>query len=171
MRKALCIAALATLSAGSVSAAPVGPADPLLASALSTIRSEFGTLMTLAKRHDIQGLRRMFWQSPSALLVAKSANPSEGLWAEVWGNSAIDQKLHDIAASGPVILQPDTSKFKVVGLPRETAESYVPAITVSYAGQDGAPKPFLLILNWIKVGTDWNVASEIILPVPPARTQ
>ena len=41
-------------------------------------------------------------------------------------------------------------------------------ITVSYAGQDGTPKPFLMIINWIKVGKDSKVASEIILPVPPA---
>lgn len=56
----------------------------------------------------------------------------------------------------------------MVGLTKEVAESYVPAtITVSYAGQDGTPKPFLLILDWIKIGKDWKVASEIILPVPP----
>jgi hypothetical protein len=41
-------------------------------------------------------------------------------------------------------------------------------ITVSYAGQDGTPKPFLMIIDWIKVEKDWKVASEIILPVPPA---
>jgi hypothetical protein len=40
-------------------------------------------------------------------------------------------------------------------------------ITVSYAGQDGAPKPFLIIINWLKIANDWKVASEIILPVPP----
>jgi hypothetical protein len=171
MRKTLCIAALtlAALSAGSVSAAPAGPADPLSPSTLNTIRSKFGKLMALANRHDIQGLHAMFWQSPSALLVAKSAIPSEGQWAGFWGNDAIDRKLHDIAASGPVVLQPDVSKLKVVGLTRETAESYVPAtITVSYAGQDGTPKPFLLVVNWIRVGKDWKVATEIILPVPPA---
>jgi hypothetical protein len=35
------------------------------------------------------------------------------------------------------------------------------------AGQGGTPKPFLMIINWIKVREDWKVASEIILPVPP----
>jgi hypothetical protein len=49
------------------------------------------------------------------------------------------------------------------------AESNAPMnITVSYAGPDGTPKPFLMIINWIKIGKDWKVASEIILPVPPA---
>jgi hypothetical protein len=41
-------------------------------------------------------------------------------------------------------------------------------ITVSDAGQDRTPNPFLMVINWIKVGKDWKVASEIILPVPPA---
>ena len=55
------------------------------------------------------------------------------------------------------------------GLTRDMAETYAPmTITVSYTGQDGTPKPFLMIINWIKVGKDWKVASEIILPVPPA---
>jgi hypothetical protein len=124
--------------------------------------------MELANKHDLKALHEMFWKSPSALLVAKSAILSEGNWAGVWGNDAIDQKLHDIATSGPAILQPDFSKLKVVGLTRDLAESYVPAtITVSYAGQDGTPKPYLIIVNWIKVGKEWKIASEILLPVPP----
>ena len=111
----------------------------------------------------------MFWQSPSVLLVAKSAIPSEGNWAGFWGNDAIDRKLRDIAGSGPVVLTPDLSKLKVVGLTPELAESYAPMnIAVSYAGQDGTPKPFLMIINWIKVEKEWKIASEIILPVPPA---
>jgi hypothetical protein len=66
------------------------------------------------------------------------------------------------------VLAPDLSKLRVVGLTRELAESYAPVtITVSYAGQDGTPKPFLMIVDWLKVGSDWKIASEIILPVPP----
>lgn len=170
MRKTLLVAALAlaTLSTGSAAAAPAANGEPLDAQTLNTVGSQFGKLMELANKHDIRAIHEMFWQSPSALLVAKSAIPSEGNWAGVWGNEAIDRKLHDIAAAGPAILQPDFSKLKVVGLTKDLAESYAPVtITVSYAGQDGTPKPFLLILNWIKVGTEWKVASEIILPVPP----
>lgn len=55
---------------------------------------------TRANRHDLKALHLMFWQSPSVLLVAKSAIPSEGSWAGFWGNDAVDRKLHDIAASG-----------------------------------------------------------------------
>jgi hypothetical protein len=152
----------------SVAAAPAIYREPLDAKTLDTIRSEFIRLMEYANRHDFKALHAMFWQSPSALLVAKSAIPSEGNWAGFWGNEAIDQKLHDIGTSGPVVLRPDYSKFKVVGLTKDVAQSYAPVtITVSYAGQDGTPKPFLLLINWIRVGKDWKVASEIILPVPP----
>jgi hypothetical protein len=160
--------ALTVFSAGSVAAAPAAYQEPLNAQTLNTIKAQFSQLMELANKHDLEALHGMFWQSPSALLVAKSAIPSEGNWAGFWGNDAIDQKLHDIAGSGPVVLAPDFSRFKVVGLTRDVAESYAPMnITVSYAGQDGTPKPFLMIINWIKVGKDWKVASEIILPVPP----
>jgi hypothetical protein len=130
MRKTLLVSvlALATVSAGSVFAAPAAYREPLDAATLNTIRSQFGTLMELANRHDLKALHEMFWQSPSALLVAKSTIPSEGNWAGFWGNEAIDQKLHDIATSGPVVLQPDFSKLKVVGLTAGTGSTGVPLV-------------------------------------------
>src|SRR6201985_2239897 len=110
------IAGLAALSTERSIAAPPADKDPLSAAAVDTVTSRFGALMDLANRHDLKALHEMFWQSPSVLLVAKSAVPSEGNWAGFWGNEAIDQKLHDIATSGPVVLKPDVSKLKVVGL-------------------------------------------------------
>ena len=170
MYKTLLAALTATaFSIGVAAAAPAVSKEPLDAATLITIKSKFGRLMQLANKHDFKALHDMFWQSPSTLLVAKSATPSEGNWAGFWGNEAIDQKLHDIGSSGPVVLEPDYSKLRVVGLTRDVAESYVPMnITVSYAGQDGTARPFLMIINWLRVGKDWKIASEIILPVPPA---
>ena len=160
--------AAAALSTAAVATAPAVRAEPLDAATVDTIKSQFGKLMELANNHDFKALHEMFWQSPSSLLVAKSAIPSEGNWAGFWGNEAVDRKLHDIGSSGPVVLEPDYSKLRVVGLTRDVAETYVPMnITVSYAGQDGTAKPFLMIINWLRVGKDWKVASEIILPVPP----
>src|SRR5271155_3565549 len=124
MRKTLLVAAFAL--AGLAMGSSFADEAPLDGPALGTIRSEFVRLMLLANRHDLKALHEMFWQSPSALLVAKSAIPSEGSWAGFWGNEAIDQKLHDIATSGPVVLQPDLSKLKVVGLTPDVAESYAP---------------------------------------------
>lgn len=167
MKKAFFAVAMTLVSLAG--ALPAAAREPLDAVSLAAVRTEFGRLMELANRHDLKALHGMFWQSPSALLVAKSAIPSEGNWAGYWGNAAIDSKLHDIAASGPVVLKPDYAKLRVVGLTGRVAETYVPmSITVSYAGQDGTPKPFLMIVTWIKTGKAWKVASEIILPVPPA---
>ena len=162
------VLSMAVLAASAAAAAPAAHDEPLDDKTLAAIGARFGAVMELANRHDPSALHRMFWQSPSALLVAKGASPAEGDWAAFWGNDAVDRKLHDIAASGPVVLQPDLAKLKVVGLTRDVAESYAPlTITVSYAGQDGTPKPFLMIIDWIKVAGDWKIASEIILPVPP----
>jgi hypothetical protein len=94
----------AALSAGPVTAASPAHQDPLDDRTLSTIRLRFGELIELANRHDLEALHGMFWQSPSVLLVAKCAIPSEGNWAGFWGNEAVDRKLHDIAASGPVAI-------------------------------------------------------------------
>ena len=128
---------------GAAAASPAIAEEPLDSATLGTIKAKFGTLMQLANRHDFQALHDMFWQSPSALLVAKSAIPAEGNWAGFWGNAAIDRKLQDIGTSGPVVLAPDYAQLRVVGLTRDVAESYVPMnITVSYAGQDGTPRPF-----------------------------
>ena len=170
MHKTFLAAATAlALSTRTLVAAPAVAKEPLDVQTLDAIKSEFGNLMEMANKHDFKALHGMFWQSPSTLLVAKSAIPSEGNWTGFWGNEAVDQKLHDIGTSGPVVLEPDYSKLKVVGLTQDVAESYVPMnITVSYAGQSGTPKPFLMIINWLRVGKDWKVASEIILPVPPA---
>jgi hypothetical protein len=170
MHKTLLSAAfIATgLSVGSAATAHAANQDPLSTHTLHAIGARFGELMALANKHDLKTIHSMFWQSPGALLVAKSAVPSEGNWAGFWGNDAIDQKLHDIASSGPVVLTPDLARLKVVGLTHDVAESYDPVtITVSYAGQDGTPRPFLMIVDWIKVANDWKVATEIILPVPP----
>jgi hypothetical protein len=158
---------LVSFFAVSMSAAQATHQDRLDLRNRNKINLQFRQLIDLANRHDLKSLHDMFWQSPSALLVAKSAKPSEGDWAGFWGNDGIDQKLHDIAASGPVVLAADYPRLKVVGLTSDVAESYAPvSITVSYAGQDGTPKPFLIIINWIKVQKDWKVAAEIILPVP-----
>ncbi|HVJ55718.1 MAG TPA: hypothetical protein VM689_24870 [Aliidongia sp.] len=160
--------ALAALSAATAAAASAAYKDPLDDQTLGKIKAQYSTLVELANRRDVAALRKLFWQSPTTLLVAKSAIPAEGNWAGFWGNDAIGQKLDDIAAAGGVVITPDLSKFKVVGRTSGWAESYAPAtITVSYAGQDGTPKPFLMIINWMKVAKDWKIASEVLLPVPP----
>src|ERR1700740_3315512 len=134
----LTVLALAT---GPAASAPAVRKEPLDAATLSAIKSKFGRLVELANNHDFKALHGMFWQSPSTLLVAKSATQSEGNWAGFWGNEAVDQKLHDIGSSGPVVLEPDYSKLKVVSLTRDVAESYVPMIRCQRLGQQTPLSP------------------------------
>ena len=72
------------LSIGAVASAHAVRKEQLDAATLSAIKSKFGRLMELANNHDFKALHGMFWQSPSTLLVAKSAIPSEGNWAGFW---------------------------------------------------------------------------------------
>ena len=72
-------------SAGAVASAAAVGKEPLDAATLSAIKSKFSRLVELANNHDFKALHGMFWQSPSTLLVAKSAIQSEGNWAGFWG--------------------------------------------------------------------------------------
>ena len=59
--------------------------------------------------------------------------------------------------------------MKVVGLTPDVAETYAPVqITVAYAGQSPVPKPFLVILEWVRTPQGWRMATDIALPIPPS---
>lgn len=50
----------------------------------------------------------------------------------------------------------------------DVAETYVPVhITVGYSGQQGVPKPFLILIDWVMAPAGWKMASDIAIPVPP----
>ena len=105
------------------------------------------------------------------LFVAKTATPAEGNWAGFWGTDVVIQHLRDLYR-GPFLMEPDYGQEKVVLLTSEVAETYVPlSITVAYAGQTPIPKPFLMIVEWIRTPAGWRMATDIALPVPPAPTE
>jgi len=68
-------------------------------------------------------------------------------------------------------LTPITPKKKVVFITPEIAETYAPVrITVAYAGQNPVPKPFVMVLLWIKTANGWKMTTDIPIPVPPDQT-
>ena len=145
----------------------VDAAHPVAEASLEDVKTLFHALMAAANKHDVAAIRQMFWDSPSALIVAKSVDPAEGDWAAFWGIDAVTQKIHDIANSGPVTLTPDFSRLKAVGISTTVAETYAPMkISVSYGGQDPTARPFLMVIDWLKTVDGWRIASEIIIPVP-----
>jgi hypothetical protein len=90
----------------------------------------------------------MFWNSPSALIVAKNVRPGEESWAGFWGVDAVMQKVCDIASSGSVHLIPDYQAVKAVEISQDVPEIYAPMkISVSYGCQDPTPRPFIMIVD------------------------
>ena len=165
-------AALAVAYATAASCRPAPSAEPLDAETLAQIKVQYRRLIDAENRHDLDAVRRMVWDSPSALFVAKTATQAEGGWAGFWGKEVVLQHLHDIY-QGVFVMAPDYDKEKVVGLSHDVAQTYVPLnITVAYAGQSGAARPFLMIVEWVRTPGGWKMASDIAVPVPmdpPAR--
>ena len=108
------------------------------------------------------------WQSPSALFVAKTATPAEGNWAGFWGTETVLAHLGDLYKAGRFRIDPDYSGEKEVGLNRDVAETYAPVmITVAFVGQTPVPRPFLMIIEWVRTPDGWRMATDIALPIPP----
>jgi hypothetical protein len=137
---------------------------------LEELKSLYKQLIDAENRHDIAAVKPLVWVSPNALFVAKTATAAEGNWAGFWGTDVV-QHLDDLYKAGPFRIEPDYEKEKVVALSRDVAETYVPVnITVAYAGQTPVPKPFLMILEWVRTPDGWRMATDIALPIPPALT-
>jgi hypothetical protein len=69
-------------------------------------------------------------------------------------------------------MEADYTKARAVALSGDVAETYVPVqITVGYAGQQPVPKPFLILMDWVKTPAGWKMASDIAIPVPPPPSQ
>jgi len=168
------VAALAFILTGAAgtraqSSAASGYTEPLDAGTLKEINALYRKLIEAENRHDLAEVRTMVWDSPSTLFVAKTATAAEGNWAGFWGTDVVMQHFADLYDAGSFGIDPDYDKEKVVGLTRDVAETYVPVkISVAYAGQTPVPKPFLVILDWIRTPAGWRMATDIALPIPPA---
>jgi len=143
---------------------------PLSEATLSEIRALYRELIDAENRHDIAAVRRFVWDSPNALFVAKTATAAEGNWAGFWGKEVVLAHLDELYQAGPFRIDPDYEKEKIVALSADVVETYVPVnITVAYAGQTPIPKPFLMILEWVRTPEGWRMATDIALPIPPVN--
>jgi hypothetical protein len=150
-------------------AAPPTDADPLDQETRDGVRALFKQLIDAENRHDLNAVRPLVWVSPNALFVAKTATPAEGNWAGFWGTEVVLSHLGELYNAGSFHIEPDYERVKVVGIAPDVAETYSPVkITVAYAGQTAIPKPFLMILNWVRTPEGWRMATDIALPIPPA---
>ena len=147
---------------------PAVHAEPLDLATLKEINALYRRLIEAENRHDLAEVRKIVWNSPSTLFVAKTATAAEGNWAGFWGRDVVMEHFAALYEAGPFQIDPDYAGLKVVGLTRDVAETYAPVkITVAYAGQVPVPKPFLMILNWVHTPEGWRMATDIALPIPP----
>ena len=132
------------------------------------LRATFRRLIDSENAHDIATVNSFLWESPFTLFVAKTKTPEEGNWAGFWGQKGVADHLNELY-QGTFLMAPDYSREKVVQLAPTVAQTYVPLmISVGYAGQSGTPKPFLMIVEWVKVRGQWKMATDIALPIPPS---
>jgi hypothetical protein len=131
------------------------------------LKTLYGQLIDAENAHDVDGVRKILWDSPAALFVAKTKTPAEGGWAGFWGTDVVMQHFHDILTGSTFHIEPDYSAEKTVFLKPDVAETYVPVkISVSYAGQTPIPKPFLMIVMWVKNAGEWKMSTDIAIPIP-----
>jgi hypothetical protein len=145
-----------------------GQAGPLSTAELNDLNALYRTLIEAENRHDLAAVRKVVWQSPLTLFVAKTATAAEGNWAGFWGTDVVLRHFADLYA-GTFVMDPDYPRVKTVGLTSDVAETYAPLnITVAYGGQTPVPKPFLMIVTWLRTSDGWKMATDIALPMPPA---
>jgi hypothetical protein len=162
------LALLALIVRPAVAASSV-VSDPLDQADRDGVRALYRQLIDAENRHDLAAVRPLVWASPNALFVAKTATPAEGNWAGFWGTEVVLDHLGELYSAGPFHIDPDYDRVKVVGIAPDVAETYAPVkITVAYAGQTPMPKPFLMILNWVRTPEGWRMATDIALPIPPS---
>jgi hypothetical protein len=105
----------------------------------------------------------MVWNSSSTVFVAKAPVG----WHGYWGIDDVMQHLHDMY-QGQFRIDPIYEEEKVVFINNEVAQTYAPVrITVAYGGQNPVPRPFIMVLLWIKTQSGWRMATDIPILVPP----
>jgi len=127
------------------------------------IKRIYKRLIDAENKHDLPAVRALVWNSPSTLFVAKA--PAG--WHGYWGIDDVMQHLHEMYQQ-PFRIDPIYDEEKAVFITPEIAETYIPVqITVAYGGQNRVPKPFVMVLIWIKTPQGWRMTTDIPIPVPP----
>lgn len=137
----------------------------------AALGARYRALIDAENRHDIDAVRSFLWRSPNTLFVAKTATPAEGGWAGFWGTDTVLEHFRDLYR-GTFVMRPDYARVRTVEITGDVAETYAPlTIAVSYAGQTGLPKPFLMIVTWVRTAEGWKMATDVALPIPPASSR
>jgi hypothetical protein len=146
--------------------------EPLSAASLSELRSAYARLIDSENGGNAAAIQQLVWNSPSLLFVGKTPADrvaAEGNWAGFWGEDAL-KELKGIVQSR-FRIDPQYSRVKTVGISGDVAETYAPVqISVSFAGQNPTPRPFLQVVTWLRTAKGWKMATDIAIPIPATPT-
>ncbi len=127
----------------------------------AVVRRAYKDLIDAENRHDLAALRALVWNSGETLFVAKAPVG----WRGYWGIEDVMQHLREMYQQ-PFRIEPAYEEEKVVFIKPDLAETYVPVkISVAFGGQNPAPRPFVMVLIWIKTPAGWKMTTDI--PIPP----
>jgi len=168
MSRSLALLSIAAFSAPAMAVKPVErtPVPAITPEVEEQLRASYVRLIDAENAHDLPAVKRLFVDSPTALLVARTRTAEEGNWAGFWGTGTAVSHIGDLFG-GVFVITPDFSRERATLLASGVGQTYVPVqIAVAYAGQSGTPKPFLMILDWVRVGGEWKIITDIAIPVP-----
>jgi ketosteroid isomerase-like protein len=127
------------------------------------VKRIYKDLIDAENKHDLSAVRAMIWNSASTLFVAKAPVG----WHGYWGVDDVMQHLREMYQL-PFRIDPIYEEERVVFITPDVAETYAPVkITVAYGGQNPVPKPFIMVLLWIKTSKGWKMTTDIPIPIPP----
>jgi hypothetical protein len=147
------------LAAGAGAVGAASPQD-------QEVRHAYKELIDAENRHDLPAVRALVWNSSETLFVAKAPVG----WHGYWGLDDVMQHLHDMYQQ-PFRIDPIYEEERVVFIKPDIAETYVPVkISVAFAGQNPVPRPFIMVLVWIKTPAGWRMTTDIPIPIPQDPT-
>ena len=146
--------------------------EPLDATTLKELRALYKQLIDAENRHDLAAVRPLLWNSPSTLFVAKTATPAEGNWAGFWGTDVVYATFLATSIKGHFRLIQIIPRKRLLGSPPMSPKLMRRSkLRLPMLARRRCPKPFLMILDWIKTPAGWKMATDIPLPIPPTPPQ
>jgi len=127
------------------------------------ILCRFDALLKAENAQDLPATRALFRVSEDTLFVGRTPPGAADSWSGFWGEAATTQ-ISALWHAGDFAIA-ERAPPRVTRLGHGVVQLYAPvSIRVAYAGQSGKPRPFLLILDWVREHGIWKIASDIAIP-------
>jgi len=125
-----------------------------------SIHAAFKDFIEAENRKDTIAVKKIVWESPDMVFAPFGKRDSSD-YLGYWGTENAMSHFSRLYALG-IHLEPDYQKERIAFLSGDVAEVFTPA-KISFP--DRAPFSFLVITYWIKIKGNWQLASDIAIPL------